>query len=163
MIDPDPTMDPLAEALARARMHARRSVAEALAALRALLDAVSLTATGSAGEEHEALRPLARWLERGAQRLAGDVDGGGEQAIFASLSAALEDEIGRWERRAANDADARAVLRALLGLRELLWELGVRGSGPGAASPREAAEGHAEAGETSNREGSRRERMRAQG
>ena len=35
-------------------------------------------------------------------------------------------EIERWEARSARDPDARAVLRAFLGLRELLWELGLR-------------------------------------
>ena len=39
---------------------------------------------------------------------------------------ALDAEIARWEERAKTDDDARAMLRAYLGLREILWELGVR-------------------------------------
>ena len=41
----------------------------------------------------------------------------------------LEAEIERWEARAGDDPEARAVLRAFLGLRELLWEFGIRPSG----------------------------------
>ena len=45
---------------------------------------------------------------------------------MVGLAEALDLEIERWERRAREDPDARAVLRAFLGVRELLWELGIR-------------------------------------
>ena len=50
----------------------------------------------------------------------------------------LDAEIARWENCSKDNADARAVLRAYLGVREVLWELGLRrperSDEPGAAS-----------------------------
>jgi hypothetical protein len=58
-------------------------------------------------------------------------------ALTAPLIAALNGEIRRWEQRSRKDADARPVLRAFLGLRELLWELGLREDGaPASEAPR---------------------------
>jgi hypothetical protein len=56
--------------------------------------------------------------------------------LLAAIAEALDAEIARWELRAQDDADARAVLRAFLGMRELLWEFGVRRSQAG-GPPRE--------------------------
>ena len=115
------------EALARARDHARNSVAEALEAVRALLDAASFAARGAPSDAH----PLLSQASRVLGGLAADLDarrGGGEDSLVAALAAALDAEIGRWEERASEDGDARSVLRAFLGVRELLWELGVRGA-----------------------------------
>ena len=47
-------------------------------------------------------------------------------ALLRSIAEALDAEIARWETRAETDPEARAVWRAFLGLRELLWEFGVR-------------------------------------
>jgi hypothetical protein len=113
------------EALARAARHARAALAESLAALRALLDAAALATSGEPAEARRLLGPLARTLEG----LAADLDGtgrGGSLALLSSIAEALDAEIERWELRARDDADARAVLRAFLGVRELLWEFGVR-------------------------------------
>jgi hypothetical protein len=41
---------------------------------------------------------------------------------------ALDQEITRWQERSLTDVEARAVLRTFLGLREILWEFGVRPS-----------------------------------
>jgi hypothetical protein len=132
------------EALARARRHARAALAESLCALHALLDALSLAASGEPARARRRLGPLARTLEA----LASDLDGAaseGQAALLDALAEALDAEIVRWESRARDDADARAVLRAFLGVRELLWELGVRRpepparSGPGPARARPAA------------------------
>lgn len=112
------------EALAQARAHARRAAAEAARAARALLDAAAIGATGVPAAGHEPLRRAARWLDELAA-------GAGDGAWPAALGAALDAEIGRWEARSRTDPEARAVLRAFLGVRELLWELGLRG--PGAA------------------------------
>ena len=49
------------------------------------------------------------------------------ESISGPLHRALQVEIDRWEKRSAEDDSARPVLRAFLGLRELLWELGIRG------------------------------------
>ena len=115
-----------AEALDLARRHARRAVVEALEALRALLDAASLAATGRPSDASLRLAPVASLLEDliaqlGRERRAG---GGG---LPDALAEALDQEIERWEARAVDDPEARAVLRAFLGLRELLWEFGIRG------------------------------------
>jgi hypothetical protein len=99
-------------------------MAEALCAVRALIDAASLATTGAPAESHRRLALLSRALEDGAHAF-GDEAGA---SLLSAVADALDAEIGRWEKRATEDPDARAVLRAYLGLRELLWELGVRRS-----------------------------------
>jgi hypothetical protein len=111
-----------AEALARARRHGRAALAEALQAVVALLDAASLASTGVPAEAHRSLSLAAKALAGAASGLAPDAD----SALAQALAGALDAEIARWEPRADDDPEARAVLRAFLGLRELLWELGVR-------------------------------------
>jgi hypothetical protein len=115
--------DSVAAALSRARRHARNSVSEGILAVRALLDAVSLL-QGVPAESNRALERVAHWLERLAAGIAPDA--ASDAALTRALAEALDAEIARWEQRAQDDGDARAVLRAFLGLRELLWELGVR-------------------------------------
>lgn len=133
------------EALGRAREHARRALREAVAALRALLDAGSLAAVGATAARQPGLDVLARGLDELAGAL--DSDGPGPAApLVEAVANALDQEIGRWESRAARDPDARAVLRAFLGLREILWELGIRRSetpaaGDGSAAPGPSAGG----------------------
>jgi hypothetical protein len=123
------------EALARAGRHSRNAAAEALAATRALLDAIAIATGGAPADSHAALRGAARWLDELARQLSGSP---GEAAITRALADALEAEIARWEERARDDPDARAVLRAFLGLRELLWELGVRPAPKPSESPESA-------------------------
>ena len=112
------------EALARARRHARGAAAEATRALRALLDAIALLQGGTPAESHPTLSRAAAWLDGLARGIA--QDGAHDAALTSALAEALDAEISRWEQRAQEDPDARAVLRAFLGVRELLWELGVR-------------------------------------
>lgn len=111
------------EALARAQQHARRAAAEALEALHALIDATTLAASGEAAE-NSVLAPAAKLLEG----LVADLQpsSSGSDGLLSSFAEALDAEIGRWEKRSQRDPDARAVLRAFLGVRELLWEMGVR-------------------------------------
>jgi hypothetical protein len=110
------------EAIERARAHGRAAVAEALCALHALIDAASLATTGAPADAHRGLAPLARSLEEVASAFGGD----NGASLLGAVADALDAEIARWEQRATQDPDARAVLRAYLGVRELLWELGVR-------------------------------------
>lgn len=121
------------EALRRSASHARKAMAEALLAAHALLDAVAIAATGraasAAAEDEEsaaaALGKLARRIESTADTLRGgepDVPEAWARAVLG----ALDGEIARWEKRSQDDRDARAVLRAFLGLREILWEFGLR-------------------------------------
>jgi hypothetical protein len=128
----EPLPESVAEALARAQRHARRALAESLAAAEALLDAASLAATGGAaadgpGALGSLVGPLAQlreWL---------DPDGGRDPAaLLDGLFEVLDAEIARWEARSRNDPDARAVLRAFLAVREVLWEVGRRGAATGA-------------------------------
>lgn len=126
------------DALARAGRHARNAAAESLAALRALLDAAAILSGGAPAESHAALARAARWLDELIAQLAASP---GDATVTRALAEALDAEIARWEERARDDPDARAVLRAFLGVRELLWELGVRptpkgAEPPGAAAPR---------------------------
>jgi hypothetical protein len=122
------------EALERARAHARNALREAVAAARALLDAGALAATGVPARSQPGLDALARGLDAWSQALDGAADGPAAPLVDA-LADALDAEIERWEQRAADgDADARAVLRAFLGLREILWEMGVRRAARSSAS-----------------------------
>ena len=153
----------VAEALARARKHGQRAAAETAAALRALLDAAALAATGEPGER-TALGPLAAGLEQLQQWIDPESarDGG---AMLAALHDALDQEIARWEERSRSDPDARAVLRAFLGVREVLWEVGVRRPGEATGPAREAAAEEPERPPTvrSTRRGTRLQRVRVEG
>lgn len=125
------------EALRRSLGHARNALAEALLAAHALLDAVSIAVTGRAasatavGEADEAnpasaLASLADRIEDMARAVrGGDVEL--PDAWVRAVVEALDAEIARWEKKSQDDRDARAVLRAFLGLREMLWEFGLRG------------------------------------
>jgi len=123
--------DTTEQALARARRHGLAAAAEAAAAVQALLDAALLagedTAQGGLAALREALEGLRRRLDSD-----GGFDGG---AIFNRLTATLDEEIRRWERKSREDESGRAVLRALLALRELLWELRSRRESRRADSP----------------------------
>ena len=119
--DPSPPASAL-EALERARQHGRAAVAEALCAVHALIDAASLATTGAPAVTHRGLALVARALEDVAGAF-GEDEGA---SLLGAVADALDAEIGRWEQRATQHPEARAVLRAYLGLRELLWELGVR-------------------------------------
>lgn len=133
------------EALLRARDHARAALAEAMLAARCLLDAASLGATGVPAEGHEALRHAAQQLDRAAAAASGGASGEAARWL-TTVADALDAEIARWETRSRTDPEARAVLRAFLSVRELLWEFGLR-RGPGdtqpapPAQPRTAASG----------------------
>jgi hypothetical protein len=124
----------VAQALARAREHARSSVSEAVAAVHALLDAAALAASGLPADASELLAPLARGLEGLSAALAPDA-GAVSAPLLDAFAEALDAEIARWEQRARDDAEARAVLRAFLGVRELLWEMGLRRSERAASAP----------------------------
>ena len=118
------------EALGQARRHARAALAEMVATLRALLDAASLAGAGVPSDEQQRLSGLAATLDALAAQIAPDGTAEGPP-LLAAVYEALDDEIERWEERSRNDPDARPVLRAFLGLREILWELGVRPTQPG--------------------------------
>ena len=127
------------QALIRARGHARNAAAETIAALRALLDAAALGITQESAEQHRALATLARALDDLRERLSSD-----SSDVSALILDALNGEIRRWEERSQDDPDSRAVLRAFLGMREILWEFGVRaearparGTEAGGTSPRD--------------------------
>jgi hypothetical protein len=123
------------EALERAATHGRNALAEALLAARALLDAAAIAISGQplssstgTAESSEPKRALARavgFIDELAERLRTD-EAAATRSLVDALLEALDAEIARWEGRAGSDPDARAVLRAFLGLRELLWELGLR-------------------------------------
>ena len=113
------------EAVGRAREHLRRATLEGLEAATALLEAASsVSGTGPATEG------LSADLLRGIERILHGLRSHGRfafpDAITVPLEEALSQEIARWEMRSKSDPAARPVLRAFLGLRELLWELGMR-------------------------------------
>lgn len=112
------------EALTRAREHGRAAAGEAALAARALLDALSLATRGTPSDGGRVLAWAAAALDDAARGLGRDA--AGTASLLGAVAEALDAEIARWETRAASDRDARAVLRAYLGLREILWELGLR-------------------------------------
>lgn len=116
------------EALARAREHGRAAAGEAALAARALLDALSLAASGIPSDGSRALAWAAAALDDAARGLGRDAPG--TSSLLGAVAEALDAEIARWEARAGVDREARAVLRAYLGLREILWELGLRAPKP---------------------------------
>lgn len=122
----DPPASP-AEALAAARRHARAALAESIAALHALLDALALASAGEPSEANRLLGPIATALESLRAQLADERE---SAQMLGAIADALDAEIDRWQQRAREDAEARSVLRAFIGVRELLWEFGVRSSGP---------------------------------
>ena len=128
------------EALQRAREHAQRSAAELAAALSALLDAGALFAAGSVAADTP-LAPLQQGLAELRRRIEPDAVRDGA-SLLRAVAAALDAEIERWEERSRTDPEGRSVLRAFLGVRELLWELGVRRE---AEPPEPAAESRDEA------------------
>jgi len=136
------------EALARARHHAGAAAAEALRAGRCLLDAAFLATAGVPSSSHRSLVRIAGALDELAASLDREPGEGVPPAWGEAVLDALDHEIRRWEARSRDDAEARAVLRAFLGLREILWEVGLRpapdpeGGGRGKA----AAGGGARAG-----------------
>lgn len=133
----------LEQALTRARHHARRATSEGIQAARALVDAASLAAGGPAASGRPAFSGLLATLDDFGRALEGGAVG---SPIFDGLHDALDGEVRRWEARAQVDPDARSVLRAFLGVREILWELGIRRS-----STRSTPEGQDTRGATSRR------------
>jgi hypothetical protein len=124
----------LDEALARARRHAKNALAEGLAAARALLDAASLATSGATAGDHPVFAVADAWISDASRSLTQTRGVPGD--LGAALADALDAEIQRWEQRALADDDARSVLRAFLGLREMLWEVGVRPATPPTRSSR---------------------------
>ena len=124
-----PSAEAATEALQRAALHGRRACAEAIEAVRALLDAASLGLTGQTADQHAAFAVFSQFLSDLSERLAVK-----NTDIAPLILDALGEEIHRWEERSKDDPEARAVLRAFLGLREILWELGVRGTDTATAS-----------------------------
>jgi len=148
-----------AAALARARRHTNAAIAEALAAVRALLDAASLALSGEASADHAVLGPIARILEGLRAQFDGGAATGEAAALIRSIAEALDTEIARWQARAESDPEARAVLRAFLGLRELLWEFGIRREPDRTESAEDPARGARKAGRSKS---SRRKKPRVQ-
>jgi hypothetical protein len=103
-------------------------VSEAIAAVHALLDAASIGWSGRPSEAHTALRGLSDLLDEQQRRFEGS--DGLPTPVMNAILEAVEKEITRWENRASRDGEARAVLRTFLGLREILWEFGLRKDEP---------------------------------
>lgn len=118
------------EALRRARAHLVQAALEGLEAMHLLLEAAT-SSSGLAGPSGNFWTdPLRDSLENLRKTLRENASFALPTAFSAPLAAALEAEIKRWEERSQTDPDARPVLRTFLGLRELLWELGMRREPP---------------------------------
>jgi hypothetical protein len=126
-IEPPPKN--VAEALNRARLHGRAAAAESFAAVRALIDAAALTSGGRASDASRLLGPIAKLFESLGNELGVNAMDSSTR-VLESIASAIDEEIAVWEERARTDTEARTVLRAFLGLREVLWEFGVRRANP---------------------------------
>jgi len=130
----EPTEETVEDALRRARAHGRLAAAESVAALSALIDAGALSAGPL--QEEGALATLRETLDR--VRMWLDPEGGRDAvSVLESVSAALDEEVERWEEKSREDPDARAILRAFLAVREVIWEFSAR-SAPAANAPESA-------------------------
>jgi hypothetical protein len=147
------------DALVRAREHARNAAAESVAALRALLDAAALGIAAVPAEQHHRLATLARLLDDLSARLSRDHTAANTDVSSLILDA-LDAEIKRWEARSQDDSDSRAVLRAFLGMREILWEFGIRSPAP---TPRPESRDDSKAPATRRRRPPRVQRVEVQG
>ncbi len=118
------------QALQRARTHLQNSSLEGLEAVRALAEA-AVHASGQTMDSTDSLTgQIQGQIEDLISTLRGNASFVMPRAIADPLSQAVDAEIRRWEERAKDDPDARLVLRAFLGMRELLWEFSKRGDGP---------------------------------
>jgi hypothetical protein len=139
----------VSEALERARRHARAAGVELAATARALLDAASLGVSGQPSDAHAPVAAIATAIDELAAHWA-DGSSAVPGPVVDAILGALDVEIARWEKQSTDDPDARAVLRTFLGVREILWEFGLRPSaeansntGAGARSTRRAGGGAA--------------------
>jgi hypothetical protein len=118
------------EAIDRARRHLRRAAREGLEASRALVEAALLAGYADLESDDRRGKGLAREVMNALDAWIATLDGEGPfrmpTSIAEPLRRAIDAEIARWEQRSAEDESARPVLRAFLGLRELLWEFGMR-------------------------------------
>ncbi len=137
--DRSANIDAISQSIGRAHQHTQRALSEAVSAARALLDVASLSIGGTPAASYPPLKEIAQAFDQLAASLAGDADAAGSGPLRAVLEA-LEVQIATWEERSREDADARAVLRAFLGLREILWQLGLRPSPDPKARQRETRE-----------------------
>ena len=124
------------DALARARKHLQRATLEGLQAVQALLDAAGRASGLSGAEAGQLAGEISSVLERLLAGLRANGRFELPRAVAEPIETALAREIERWEARSKSDPDARPVLRAFLGLRELLWEFGLR---PGGDAPANAS------------------------
>jgi hypothetical protein len=121
-----PPPDTVEEALGRSLEHARSSASEALMAARLLLDALSILLANEPVARHAEHNSPIGYLASSIERWAGSLrppEPNPNSPDFPAVLRAVEDEIERWAGRAQDDPDARTVLHAFLGMREILWEL----------------------------------------
>ena len=93
-------------------------------------------------------------------------DSGFGSSLLSALFDALDAEIARWELRSREDPNARSVLRAFLGVREILWEISARGGEAEASSEESRTEGGEtgpSAGPVRSRRSTRVQRVRVEG
>jgi len=120
---------PADEALQRARTHLRNFTLEGLEAARALLEAARHASGLTAATPDSIVDQLQEQLEELIAALRNNASFVVPRALAEPLGAAIDIEIKRWEERSQTDPDARLVLRAFLGMRELLWEVSARSEG----------------------------------
>jgi len=145
----------LEDALGRLRRHALNATLEGLEALRALAEATQIAGERGGRGSDSGASPLLGPLDELMTALRSGRLLTPPPALARALTEALDAEIERWERRSRTDSDARLVLRAFLGLRELTWEIGWTARESGPASP--------DAPPPARREGSRDRRGKPEG
>jgi len=95
-------------------------------AARLLLDALSILLANEPVARHADQNSPIGYLAQSIERWAGSLrtpEPRLSSPDFPAVVRAVDAEIERWASRASNDPDARTVLHAFLGMREILWEL----------------------------------------
>lgn len=123
------------EALGRARTHAQNAAVHALHALQALVEAGARVPGGLTHERsheiNQSLDALKRWCD--PEQASGDF------SLLEGVERFLDREIERFEARSRTQPELRTILRALLAVREVVFELSTAGSGTHTAEAAPAA------------------------
>lgn len=129
------------EALGRARIHAQNAAVQALQALQAVVEAGARVPGGLTGERAaeivQSLDALRRWCD--------PQHAGGDFSVLEGVERFLDREIERYEAKSRTQPELRTLLRALLAVREVVFEFSTAGAADAktaaapAADPAQAA------------------------
>lgn len=122
------------EALGRARIHAQNAAVHALSALQAVVEAGARVPGGltreRAAEIVQSLDALRRWCD--------PQHAGGDFSVLEGVERFLDREIERYEAKSRTQPELRTLLRALLAVREVVFEFSTATAPAGGPAPETA-------------------------